>query len=181
MHCIEWLGRLPVVGMALLTAGCLSSGGSGTVVAPASSSRPSVVAVPVATAPGQVRGKAAAVSSTTAVALPAPRTMRNWADVRVQAAQRIVSANPDGTYMGQVPEPLLAIPVLEIELNGDGSVRRILVLRQPSQAHDTIQIAAAAVHRAAPFGDVSRLPRPWKFVETFLFDDDRRFKPRTLD
>ena len=48
-------------------------------------------------------------------------------------------------------------------------------------AHDTIQIAAAAVHRAAPFGDVSRLPRPWKFVETFLFDDDRRFKPRTLD
>ena len=87
----------------------------------------------------------------------------------------------DGTYIGEVPEPLLAIPVLEIELNGDGSVRRILVLRQPSQAHDTIQIAAAAVHRAAPFGDVSRLPRPWKFVETFLFDDDRRFKPRTLD
>ena len=39
----------------------------------------------------------------------------------------------------------------------------------------------SAVHRAAPFGDVSRLPRPWKFVETFLFDDDRRFKPRTLD
>ena len=99
----------------------------------------------------------------------------------LQAAQRMVSANPDGTYMGTVPEPLLAIPVLEIELNGDGSVRRILVLRQPSQAHDTIQIATAAVHRAAPFGDVSRLPRPWKFTETFLFDDDRRFKPRTLD
>jgi hypothetical protein len=28
---------------------------------------------------------------------------------------------------------------------------------------------------------VSRLPRPWKFVETFLFNDDRKFKPRTLD
>jgi hypothetical protein len=107
--------------------------------------------------------------------------MRNWDDVRLQAAQRIVSANPNGTYMGEVPEALLAIPVLEIELNGDGSVRRILVLRPPRQAHDTIQIAADAVRRAAPFGDVSRLPRPWKFVETFLFDDDRRFKPRTLD
>jgi len=31
-----------------------------------------------------------------------------------------------------------------------------------------------AVRRAAPFGDVSRLPRPWKFVETFLFDDARK-------
>ena len=41
--------------------------------------------------------------------------------------------------------------------------------------------AIAAVRRAAPFGDVSRLPKPWKFVEVFLFDDDRRFKPRTLD
>jgi hypothetical protein len=28
---------------------------------------------------------------------------------------------------------------------------------------------------------MSRLPRPWKFAEVFLFDDDRRFKPRTLD
>jgi len=180
VRCIEWLGRLPVIGVVLLTAGCLSSG-SGPVVAPVTSSQPSVVAVPVAGAPGQVPGKAANVAPTPAVALPAPRTMRNWADVRLQAAQRMVSANPGGTYMGEVPEPLLAIPVLEIELNGDGSVRRILVLRQPSQAHDTIQIAAAAVHRAAPFGDVSRLPRPWKFVETFLFDGDRRFKPRTLD
>ncbi len=71
--------------------------------------------------------------------------------------------------------------MLEIELNGDGSVRRIEVLRQPRQAKDTMQIAADAVRRAAPFGDVSHLPRPWKFVETFLFDDDRRFKPRTLD
>ena len=114
-------------------------------------------------------------------ALAAPKAGRNWSEVRQQAAERLVAANPDITYMGRVPDQLLAIPVLEIELNGDGSVRRILVLREPSQAHDTIQIAAAAVHRAAPFGDVSRLPRPWKFVETFLFDDARKFKPRTLD
>ena len=83
--------------------------------------------------------------------------------------------------MGEVPEPLLAIPVLEIELHADGSVRRIDVLRVPSQATDTVQIAIDAVKRAAPFGDVSRLPRPWRFAETFLFDDERRFKPRTLD
>jgi hypothetical protein len=55
------------------------------------------------------------------------------------------------------------------------------VLRTPTQARDTIELAKAAVMRAAPYGAMSRLPRPWKFVEVFLFDDQRRFKPRTLD
>ena len=91
-----------------------------------------------------------------------------------------MAANPSGTYTGDVPDQLLAIPVLEIELNGDGSVRKIEVLRQPRQAKDTMQLATDAVHRAAPFGDVSRLPKPWRFTETFLFNDDRKFKPRTL-
>ena len=106
---------------------------------------------------------------------------RNWDEFRLHAGRRLVQANPNGTYTGAVPEPLLAIPVLEVELNADGSVRRILVQRQPSQAQDTVQLAIDAVRRAAPFGDVSHLPRPWKFSEVFLFRDDRRFKPRVLD
>lgn len=92
-----------------------------------------------------------------------------------------MQANPDITYDGAVPDPLLAIPVLEVELHANGSIRRIDVMRVPRQAKDTVQIAIDAVTRAAPFGDVSRLPRPWKFSETFLFGEDRRFKPRTLD
>lgn len=78
-------------------------------------------------------------------------------------------------------EPLLAIPVLEFELDGGGAVRHVRVLRYPTQAKDTTQLAVEAVRRAGPFGSVAHLPRPWKFVEVFLFDDDRRFKPRTLD
>ena len=115
------------------------------------------------------------------MALAAPRPSYTAVGLRQQAAERIVAANPSITYVGRVPDPLLAIPVLEIELDRDGGVRRIVVLRWPRQARDTVQIAKAAVYRAAPFGDVSHLPRPWKFVETFLFDDARRFKPRTLD
>ena len=106
---------------------------------------------------------------------------RSWDEFRVHAGRRIVEANPNTTFTGAVPEPLLAIPVLEVELNGDGSVRRVLVQRHPSQAPETVQIAIDAVHRAGPFGDVSHLPRPWKFSEVFLFRDDRRFKPRALD
>ena len=113
--------------------------------------------------------------------MAAPGVARNWDEFKRQAALRIVAANPEGTYMGTPPDPLLAIPVLEIELDGDGRIRRIAVLRVPRQAKDTMQLAIDAVRRAAPFGNVSHLPQPWKFAEVFLFDDDRKFKPRTLD
>jgi hypothetical protein len=106
---------------------------------------------------------------------------RSWSEYQRNAAQRLLAANPQSTYTGRPPEPLLAIPVLEVELNADGSVLRINVMRRPTQALDTIQLAVNAVHRAAPFGDVRHLPRPWKFSEVFLFDDDRKFKPRSLD
>ncbi|MES3014610.1 MAG: hypothetical protein V4750_12900 [Pseudomonadota bacterium] len=142
-------------------------------------------------APAAGDGKAAPTSSPAAapspaaarpgLPLPPPGPVRSWAEVRLQAAQRLIAANPNGTYLGVPPEPLLGIPVLEIELNGDGSVRKIVFLRHPQEAKDTSKLAEAAVHRAAPFGDVSRLPRPWRFTETFLFNHERKFKPRTLD
>ena len=131
--------------------------------------------------PQAARPSTPATASTGSSVLPPPSAVRNWNEVRVQAAKRMVAANPGMTYTGDVPEPLLAIPVLEVELHADGSVRRINVMRTPSQATDTIKLATEAVQRAAPFGDVSKLPKPWRFTETFLFDDDRKFKPRTLD
>jgi protein TonB len=119
---------------------------------------------------------------TTARAMPTPTpAARSWEEYRLQAARRIVAANPQISHTGTVQEPMLEIPVLEVELIGDGSVRAVHVLREPSQAKDTTRIAIEAVRRAGPFGDVSRLPKPWRFSEAFLFNDDRRFKPRSLD
>lgn len=159
--------RLPLIGLALLAA-------CSTPMPPDTPSVP-VAKAPVAAAPARP------VPSANAVGLPPPAAVRSWNDVRTQAARRLMAANPAITYAGAVPDPLLAIPVLEIELNADGSIRRIDVMRTPRQAQDTVKIAIDAVQRAAPFGDISRLPKPWKFTETFLFNDDRKFKPRTLD
>lgn len=117
----------------------------------------------------------------TARGLPPPATPRSLDELRRQAAQRIVAAQPERVYEGPPPDPLLAVPVLKVELHADGSVRRIEVLREPRQAKDTIQTAIEAVRRAAPFGDVSRLPKPWVFNETFLFNAERRFKLLTLE
>ena len=97
--------------------------------------------------------------------------MRNWDEVRRRPPPHRRRQSASITYTGEVPDPLLSIPVLEVELNADGSVRQIKVLRAAAQAKDTTQIAIDAVHRAAPFGDVSRLPKPWKFSEAFLFND----------
>jgi hypothetical protein len=117
---------------------------------------------------------------TPSIGVPGARA-RSWDEYRVNVGRRLVAANPGGTYTGVPPEPLLAIPVLEIDLNRDGSVRNVRVQRAPSQAEDTVQVAIDAVRRAGPFGDVSHLPQPWRVSEVFLFRDDRKFKPRSID
>lgn len=165
MLCIDRRLRLSFAALSVL-AGC-------------SSSPPPAPAPAPAAAPNQSVAKAPAPAGS--ARLGAPAAVRNWNELRRQAAQRLVAANPGGTYLGVPPEPLLAIPVLEVELNGDGSIRKIETLRYPREAKDTVQLAVDALHRAAPFGDVSRLPKPWRFTESFLFNDDRKFKPRTLD
>jgi hypothetical protein len=171
VRCIDWIQRL---GALALLAAC----GAGPTPAPPPPRGGTVPAPPPAV---ETPPAAAPAPSGGAVRLGPPRAVRSWNEVRAQAAMRLVAASPHLSYEGPPPDPLLAIPVLEVELNGDGSVRRIEVLRYPRQARDTVQIAIDAIHRAAPYGDVSRLPKPWKFVETFLFNDDRKFKPRTLD
>ena len=168
------VGRAAVVVTALAVVAC--TGPADRAPGEAAGARPA--SPPPAAAPAAV---GAVPGGDGRRALAAPKASRTWAEVRQQAAERLVAANPDITYLGQVPDQLLAIPVLEVELNGDGSVRRIEILREPRQAKDTLKIAVDAMRRAAPFGDVSRLPKPWKFTETFLFDDARKFKPRTLD
>lgn len=182
MHCIDLMPSRTatswaVVGSLVIAVG-LAGCGSSPSTPPAPAPAPSTsgkAAAPAAPAPAP----APAVSG--GVKLPPPTPSRNWNEYKLQAAKRMVAANPTGTYTGKPQQMLLAIPVLEIELNADGSVKNIDVMRRPSQAQETTQMAIDAVKRAAPFGDVSKLPKPWKFAEAFLFNDDKRFKPRTLD
>ena len=79
-----------------------------------------------------------------------------------------------------LPESLASIPVLQVQLNADGSIRSIDVLRTPRFHPHTLQLATQAIRRAAPFGPVGHLPRPWQFSETFLYNDDFKFQLRTL-
>jgi hypothetical protein len=114
---------------------------------------------------------------------PAPytRPARTAKEYKRQMGLRLVAANPGITYMKRAPDVLMGIPILEVEVNADGSVRHISVVRTPEEARETVKVAIDAVKRAAPFGDASQVPRPWKFLQVFLFDYDGHFKPKDLD
>jgi pyruvate/2-oxoglutarate dehydrogenase complex dihydrolipoamide acyltransferase (E2) component len=176
VHCIDAHRATRRVATRVALGGCVLALAGCAGVLPSQS--PAPAPAPAAASPAPAPAAAPAAPAGT---LPSPSASRNWNEFKLQAARRMVAANPSATYTGKPQDVLLAIPVLEVELNGDGSIRRIDVLRRPGQAPETTQIAVDAVRRAGPFGDVSRLPRPWKFTEAFLFNDDRRFKPRTLD
>lgn len=113
--------------------------------------------------------------------MPTPKSNRTPEELRRQAAERLVMANPERSYMTPAPSHLLTLIVLDVHLKADGSIRKIEIIRPPRFGPETLQMALDAVQRAAPFGDVRRMPEPWKFTETFLFDEYRRFKPRSLD
>ncbi len=198
MHCIEWVARSRTAAAlqwglrstlwpmlcAVWLAGCGAWPSAEPVAAPGTDANPPTSSMPVpppATSSAVGTARVPSTAMAPALRLPPPAAVRTAVELKLQAARRIVAANPQLTYADAAPDALLAIPVLSVELNVDGSVRRIDVMRQPRQATDTTQIAIDAVRRAAPFGNVSRLPKPWRFTETFLFNEARQFKPRTLD
>ncbi len=148
--------------------------------APAPAPRPAP-APAVAAAPAATLAPDATAALPKAQGMPPPKPVRTHDELRRQAAERLVMANPGRSYMTPAPAHLLTVVVLEIEVKADGSVRKINVVRPPKFGPETLQMAIDAVNRAAPFGDVRRMPEPWRFTETFLFDEDRRFKPRSLD
>jgi hypothetical protein len=117
------------------------------------------------------------------VVLPAPTAARTLDEFKRQAARRMVAASPQYSYMGKPPPMMFAITIIEIEVNADGSVRNISVTRPPANpvAASTVEVAKEAIRRGAPYGDVSKLAKPWKWSEVFLFNDKSQFKPRTLD
>jgi hypothetical protein len=129
---------------------------------------------PVATSDGASPHPASVAGATPAGA------SRTWGEYKLRAAQRIHDTSGGETFSGPLPDPLQSIPVLQVQLNRDGSVRNIVVLRTPGQSPETAQMAMRAVRRAAPFEPVGHLPRPWQFNETFLYNASMKFQLRTL-
>ena len=109
--------------------------------------------------------------------LPAVRT---WAEYRRRAAQMIMAANSGTVAAGKLQDPFYGIPVVQIQLNPDGSIRNLDFMRQSKVGPETNNLALQAIRRVTSFGPVSNLPQPWQFNETFLYNDARKFQLRTI-
>lgn len=175
---------------ALVTTAWLA--GCSTPMPPAPWTPPAAPAAPTATPPTTAAG--APVATPQPGQLPAPAApaqaapaapaaeppARNWDEYRLRAARRIAEANAGDTFAGAVPQRLASIPVMQVRLNRDGSVREVQVLRTPKFEPQTVQLAQRAIRRVGNFGPVGHLPQPWEFSETFLYNDDLKFQLRTL-
>lgn len=157
---------LGLAGLLALLAGCTSR--------PMPSDAPP--AAPPAPGPAATVVRPAAPATAPAAQAPA----RSWEEYKVRAARRIMQTSAGETFSGPIPERLQSIPVVQVELNRDGSVRNVTVLRVPKFSPQTLQMATAAIRRAGPFEPVGHLPRPWQYAETFLYNDDLKFQIRSL-
>ena len=158
------LGAFFATSIAVFLAGCASS------PMPSSSSPTSMPGAPAASRPGGV------IESNRNV-LP---TVSSWAEYRRRAAQLIMAVNAESVVQGALQEPLLGIPVVQVQLNADGSIRFVDTLRASKVAPETTNPALAAIRKVGNFGPVSNLPPPWQFTETFLYNDGMRFQLRTV-
>lgn len=134
-------------------------------------------------APATVAGtgvQTAAVAGNPSSRPQAAGPARNWDEYKLRVARRIMDTSGGETFSGTLPDPLQSIPVLQVQLHRDGSIRNISILRTPRQSPQTLEMAMRAIRRAAPFDPVGHLPQPWQFSETFLYNEDLKFQLRTL-
>lgn len=171
------LVHLAFVAAAITLAGCASKPlpPHTPVPVPAPAPVPVPAPAPVVTAP-----RPAVVPQAAPPAVSGLPAVRTWAEYRRRAAQMIMAANSSAVASGKLQDPLYGIPVVQIQLNPDGTIRNLDFMRQSKVGPETNNLALQAVRRITSFGPVSNLPGPWQFNETFLYNDALKFQLRTI-
>lgn len=110
-----------------------------------------------------------------------PVTSTNIDAYKREVAQRIVSAS-EHVYDGPIQPMLKSIVVLDITIDRRGRLAAVTV-RRSNGFRDLENRALESVRRAAPFAPPPALGRrdaSVRYLETFLFRDDGRFRVRSL-
>lgn len=102
---------------------------------------------------------------------------------QMQFAQALHDHQPGKVFEGIPPNPLYAIIVLEVQLDANGGLRSVRNMRTPRHAAKEREAAIASVKAGGPYP-----PPPKqllkngvaKFNETWLFDNARKFRLRSI-
>ena len=98
---------------------------------------------------------------------------------RVDAATHLYGLNRDRIWKGRLPPLLYAVGVLQVEVDGHGSVRNLHWMRAPKHAPEVIREIERTVRAAAPFPVPARMGKV-VYTDTWLWDRSGRFQLDTL-
>ena len=98
---------------------------------------------------------------------------------RIDAAQHIYAAYPALILKGKVPALVHAIVVTETEIDAQGRVLGVRIVRQPASAREVTPWVVAMIRRASPLPPPVRIGRV-KFVEVWLVDKSGQFQVHSL-
>lgn len=103
----------------------------------------------------------------------------NPRDYRKDAAGHVYSLNRERVYPGRLPPMLYAVGVLQVDLDGQGQVRRLNWMRAPRHAPEVIAEIERTVRAAAPYPAPARMGSV-TWTDTWLWDRSGRFQLDTL-
>jgi hypothetical protein len=98
---------------------------------------------------------------------------------RQDGARAIYAAHPDSIYKGKLPPLLYAVAVVETDVDSNGNVRDVRMVRAPSQAPEIPARIRDMIRKASPLPAPARIGAT-KYTDVWLFDKSGKFQLDTL-
>jgi len=118
-------------------------------------------------------------------AAPVPPANRNVSQAtnekayRQDGARAIYAAYPDSIYKGKLPPLLCAVAVVETELDANGNVRDVRMVRAPTHAPEVTAKIRELIRKASPLPAPARMGTT-RYTDVWLFDKSGKFQLDTL-
>ncbi len=102
-------------------------------------------------------------------------------EFRIDASRHLYSCFPMRVYRGKLPPLLYGVMMVETELDAQGNVVEVSVIRRPA-ADEVAPFIVAMIKKASPFPAPTKLAAAGnlKFMETYFVDKSGLFQTHTL-
>jgi hypothetical protein len=101
-------------------------------------------------------------------------------EYRIDAARHLYTAYPGRIFRGKLPPLMYSVMVVETEIDSEGQVRGVNVVRKPA-ADEVGPWVVSMIRGAGPFPVPARLPgKSVRYTDIWLVDKSGRFQVDTL-
>jgi hypothetical protein len=101
-------------------------------------------------------------------------------EYRIDAARHIYTAYPGRIFRGKLPPLMYSVMVVETEIDSEGQVRAVNVVRKPA-ADEVGPWVVSMIRGAGPFPVPAKLPgKTVRYTDIWLVDKSGRFQVDTL-